>query len=106
MSYEKKENGNSGGYSNLGTRGKNFQKLMLSEKKKRSDLGLHIFLQNSWCPLKKCNRKNHFASVCKTKAKLSVKLLDAVFNATEHSEIGKLFSLTHVISTVSSKGKH
>ena len=26
---------------------------MLSEKKKRSDLGLHIFLQNSWCPLKK-----------------------------------------------------
>ena len=26
---------------------------MLSEKKKRSDLGLHIFLRNSWCPLKK-----------------------------------------------------
>ena len=37
----------SGGYSNLGARGKNFQKLMLSEKKKRSDLGLHIFLPKS-----------------------------------------------------------
>ena len=43
----------SGGYSNLRAQGKNFQKLMLSEKKKRSDLGLHIFLRNSWCPLKK-----------------------------------------------------
>ena len=43
----------SGGYSNLGARGKNFQKLMLSEKKKRFDFGLHIFLRNSWCPLKK-----------------------------------------------------
>ena len=44
---------NSGGYSNLGARGKNFQKLMLSEKKKRSDLGLHIFLPKSKCSLKK-----------------------------------------------------
>ena len=52
----------------------------------------------------KCNRKNHFANVCKTKAKLSVKSLDAVCNDTEHSEIGKLFSLTHEIGTVSSKG--
>ena len=26
---------------------------MLSEKKKRSNLGLHVFLRNSWCPLKK-----------------------------------------------------
>ena len=43
----------SGGYSNLGARGKNFQKLMLSEKKKRSDLGLHIFLPKSKCSLKK-----------------------------------------------------
>ena len=43
----------SGGYSNLGARGKNFQKLMLSEKKKRSDLGLHIFLPKSRCFLKK-----------------------------------------------------
>ena len=51
----------SGGYSNLGARGKNFQKLMLSEKKKRSDLGLHIFLRNSWCPLKK---KKVFTSIC------------------------------------------
>ena len=43
----------SGGYSNLGARGKNFQKLMLSEKKKRSDLGLHIFLPKSGCSRKK-----------------------------------------------------
>ena len=43
----------SGEYSNLGARGKNFQKLMLSEKKKRSDLGLHIFLPKSRCSLKK-----------------------------------------------------
>ena len=43
----------SGGYSNLGARGKNFQKLMLSEKKNRSDLGLHIFLPKSRCSLKK-----------------------------------------------------
>ena len=43
----------SGGYSDLGARGKNFQKLMLSEKKKRSDLGLHIFLRKSRCSLKK-----------------------------------------------------
>ena len=43
----------SGGYSNLGARGKNFQKLMLSEKKKRSDLGLHIFLPKSKCSKKK-----------------------------------------------------
>ena len=35
---------NNGGYFNLGARGKNFQKLMLSEKKKE---------RNSWCPLKK-----------------------------------------------------
>ena len=43
----------SDGYSNLGVRGKNFQKLMLSEKKKRSDLGSHIFLPKSRCSLKK-----------------------------------------------------
>ena len=43
----------SGGYSNLGARGKNFQKFMLSEKKKRSDLGLDIFLPKSKCSLKK-----------------------------------------------------
>ena len=43
----------SGGYSNLEARGKKFQKLMLSEKKKRSDLGLHIFLPKSKCSLKK-----------------------------------------------------
>ena len=38
----------------------------------------------------KCNKKNLLANVCKTKAKLSVKSLDAVCNDTEHSEIGKL----------------
>ena len=43
----------SDGYSNLGARGKNFQKFMLSEKKKRSDLGLDIFLPKSKCSLKK-----------------------------------------------------
>ena len=43
----------SGGYFNLGARGKNFQKFMLSEKKKRSDLGLDIFLPKSKCSLKK-----------------------------------------------------
>ena len=48
----------SGGYSNLGARGKNFQELMLSEKKKRSDLGLHIFLQKSRCSLKKKKKKS------------------------------------------------
>ena len=50
-------------------------------------------------------KKNHFANVCKTKANLSVKSLDAVCNDTEYSEIGKLFSLTHEIGAVSSKGK-
>ena len=50
----------SGGYSNLGTRGKNFQKLMLSEKKKRSDLGLHIFLPKLRCSLKKKKEKKVF----------------------------------------------
>ena len=51
---------NSGGYSNLGARGKNFQKLMLSEKKKRSDLGLHIFLPKSRCSLKKKKKEKVF----------------------------------------------
>ena len=50
----------SGGYSNLGSRGKNFQKLMLSEKKNRSDLGLHIFLPKSRCSLKKKKKGLHF----------------------------------------------
>ena len=53
----------SGGYSNLGARGKNFQKLMLSEKKKRSDLGLHIFLPKSKCSLKKRKKKKLFTSI-------------------------------------------
>ena len=48
----------SGGYSNLGARGKNFQKLMLSEKKNRSDLGLHIFLLKSRYSLKKKKRSS------------------------------------------------
>ena len=52
----------SGGYSNLGARGKNFQKLMLSEKKKRSDLGLHIFLPKSRCSLKKKKKGLHSES--------------------------------------------
>ena len=50
----------SGGYSNLRARGKNFQKLMLSEKKKRSDLGLHIFLPKSRCSPKKKKKGLHF----------------------------------------------
>ena len=50
----------SGGYSNLGARGKNFQKFMLSEKKKRSDLGLDIFLPKSKCSLKKKKKGLHF----------------------------------------------
>ena len=50
-----------GGYSNLGARGKNFQKFMLSEKKKRSDLGLDIFLPKSKCSLKK--KKKVFTSI-------------------------------------------
>ena len=50
----------SGGYSNSGARGKNFQKLMLSEKKNRSDLGLHIFLPKSRCSLKKKKKGLHF----------------------------------------------
>ena len=50
----------SGGYSNLGARGKNFQKLMLSEKKNRSDLSLHIFLPKSKCSLKKKKKGFHF----------------------------------------------
>ena len=48
----------SGGHSNLEARGKNFQKLMLSEKKKRSDLGLHIFLPKSRCSLKKKKKRS------------------------------------------------
>ena len=47
----------SGGHFNLGARGKNLQKLMLSEKKKWSDLGLHIFLPKSRCSLKKKKKK-------------------------------------------------
>ena len=39
------------------------------------------------------------------KPNLSVKSLDAVCNDTEYSKIGKLFSLTHEIGAVSSKGK-
>ena len=35
---------------------------MLSEKKRRSDLGLHIFLWNLWCPLKKKGLHFDFAS--------------------------------------------
>ena len=58
----------SGGYSNLGARGKNFQKLMLSEKKKRSDLGLHIFLPKSKCSLKK-KKGLHFNGVLQKKKK-------------------------------------
>ena len=50
-----------GGYSNLRARGKNFQELMLSEKKKRSDLGLHIFLRKSKCFPKK--KKKVFPSI-------------------------------------------
>ena len=53
----------SGGYSNLGARGKNFQKFMLSEKKKRSDLGLDIFLPKSKCSLKKKKKKKVFTSI-------------------------------------------
>ena len=53
----------------------------------------------------KCNKKKHLANVCKTKAKLSVKSLDAVCNDTEHSENGKLFSLTHEIGTVNTLKK-
>ena len=52
----------SGGYSNLGARGKNFQKFMLSEKKKRSDLGLDIFLPKSKCSLKKKGLHFNFTS--------------------------------------------
>ena len=52
----------SGGYSNLGARGKNFQKFMLSEKKKRSDLGLDIFLPKSKCSLKKKGLHFNFIS--------------------------------------------
>ena len=47
--------------------------------------------------------KKHFVNVCKTKAKLSVKSLDTVCNDTEHSKIGKLFSLTHEIGALNSK---
>ena len=43
-------------------RGKNFQKLMLSEKKKRSDLGLHIFLPKSRRSLKKKKKGLHSES--------------------------------------------
>ena len=39
------------------------------------------------------------------KANLSVKSLDAVCNDTEYSKIDKLFSLTHEIGAVGSKGK-
>ena len=42
----------SGEYSNLGARGKDFQKLMLS-KKKSFDFVLQFFLQKSWCSPKK-----------------------------------------------------
>ena len=38
----------SGGYSNSGARGKDFQKLMFSKKEKSFDLVLYFFLQKSW----------------------------------------------------------
>ena len=39
-----------------------FSKIDVAEKKKRSDLGLHIFLRNSWCPLKKKSLHFDFVS--------------------------------------------
>ena len=75
MSYEKKENGN----VNKGT---------------VSTVVLNMLSPAYVKICYKCNKKIHFANVCKTKAKLSVKSMDAVCNDTEHSEIDKLFSLT------------
>ena len=49
----------------------------------------------------KCRRKNHFATVCKTKIK-SVKNLDAV---SDNEITDELYSLTHEIGTVTSNGK-
>ena len=41
-----------------------FSKIDVAEKKKRSDLGLHIFFRNSWCLLKKKKGLHfHFLSV-------------------------------------------
>ena len=44
------------------SRGKNFQILMSSKKKKSFDLGSHFFIQNSWSPLKK--KSFHFDFIC------------------------------------------
>ena len=46
----------SGGYSNSGAPGKDFQKLMFSKKEKRFDLVFHFFLAKSRCSLKKKKR--------------------------------------------------
>ena len=43
----------SGGYSNSGPRGKDFQKLMFSKKEKSFDLVFHFFLPESRWSLKK-----------------------------------------------------
>ena len=51
----------SGGYFNLGARGKNFQKLMLSEKKTRSGFGLAYFSPKTKVFSKKKKKKGlHF----------------------------------------------
>ena len=43
----------SGGYSNSGAQGRDFQKLMFSKKKKSFDLVFHFFLPKLRCSLKK-----------------------------------------------------
>ena len=54
---------------------------------------------------RKCNKKNHFANVCKTKVKSAVKCLKTSSDNDVHSETDDLFCLTHDIGLINSKGK-
>ena len=54
---------------------------------------------------RKCNKKNHFANVCKTKVKSAVKCLRTSSDNDVHSETDDLFCLTHDIGSINSKGK-
>ena len=54
---------------------------------------------------RKCNKKNHFANVCKTKVKSAVKCLRTLSDNDVHSETDNLFCLTRDIGSINSKGK-
>ena len=54
---------------------------------------------------RKCNKKNHFANVCKTKVKSAVKCLRTSSANDVHFETDDLFCLTHDIGSINTKEK-